>query len=107
MSTTFAGKSGISKPPASGPGDWSAWAREVQVDLPLIHSYAKAVFASTDEFLGGLTREQLDRELDLSSVNLGVVTLEYLLDNTLANIAAHCGEIACIKGLNGAQGYAF
>jgi len=33
--------------------------------------------------------------------------VEFLLNNLLYNAAAHCGEIACLKGLQGAKGYPF
>src|SRR5205807_2005630 len=39
--STLEGKTGISEPPT--PGDWSEWARRVQVDLPQAQDYATAV----------------------------------------------------------------
>lgn len=103
--TTMAGKTGISEPPM--PGDWTAWARRVRIEMPALRAYAQAVFAATDAYLATLTPEGLGRTIDLSMVGLGEQTIGYVVNASLLNVAWHTGEIACLKGLQGEQGYPF
>jgi hypothetical protein len=77
----------------------------VKVDLSALHAYAQAVFAATDEYLASLNDEALDRSMDLGS--LGQFTLGSFLTTMLANVNWHTGEIACLKGFQGAKGYPF
>lgn len=106
LMSQFGGNAGFSEPPPMG--DWSGWARSVQVDLSAARAYAQAVYASTDSFLAGLTPEDLAREYDFTPVGWpGSYTLGYLLKQLLADTTAHAGEISAIKGLQGAQGYPF
>ncbi len=110
----WAGRTGLSAlPPAPDPGghgnpDWSAWARSVRVDPPVIRKYAEAVHRGTDEFLAALTDEDLSRPLDLTAFGLGRSTVGFLLTEGLAGHAfVHAGEIACLKGLQGKKGSPF
>jgi hypothetical protein len=109
FATTFAGKTGMSEPPpAPDAGGWADWARSVKIDLPTLREYGKAVFASSEEFIGSLDEAGLNRELDLSSFQLGKQSVGWFLSNVLAwHVNAHCGEISCLKGLQGARGYPF
>jgi hypothetical protein len=109
FATTFAGKTGMSAPPP-GPdaGGWEEWANSVEIDLDALREYGKAVFANTDEYVGSLDEAGLGRELDLSGFQLGQQSVGWFLSNILAwHVNAHCGEISCLKGLQGAQGYPF
>ncbi len=105
LATTWAGKIGLSEPyPQSG--SWDEWARRVQIDLPALQEYAKAVYAATDECMASLNTDELARELDLSV--LGKQTVAWFLGNIMVSHANnHCGEISCLKGLQGAKGYPF
>lgn len=105
MADSFAGKAGFSEPMPMGV--WSDWARRVQIDLPAARAYAQAVYAATDSYLAGLIEDELSREIDLTAVGFGVVTVSYLVNQILTNTSAHCGEISCIKGLQDAKGYPF
>lgn len=105
MAGEWAGKVGLSEMPPTA--DWDAWARRVQVDLAALSSYAQAVYAATDEYLAGLTDEDLERPVDLSSWGMGEQTLGWLLSLMMVHIGWHTGEIACLKGLQGAKGYPF
>ncbi|MEX0801305.1 MAG: DinB family protein [Dehalococcoidia bacterium] len=109
FATTFAGKTGMSSPPpAPSAGGWADWASSVEIDLGALSEYGKAVFASTDEYVGSLDEAGLERELDLSAFNLGKQSVSWFLSNVLAwHVNAHCGEISCLKGLQGAKGYPF
>lgn len=105
--TTWAGKFGLSEPPPMpNQGSWDVWARKVKVDLPALREYAKAVFENTDEYLASLADAELAKEIDLSIFEMGNKTLSWFLGNVvLSHISTHCGEVACLKGLQGAQGY--
>jgi hypothetical protein len=111
--STWAGKIGVSElPPMPGPEvgglpSWSEWARRVKVDQAALRSYAQAVYAATDEYLASLTDDDLNRSLDLSGLGVGQQTLGWLLTLMLSNVNWHTGEIACLKGLQGARGYPF
>jgi hypothetical protein len=89
--------------------DWSHyadWTRTVRLDLEAARAYAQAVYAATDDYLAGLTADDLDRQADLFGT--GPTPLGELLGNF---VAGHCqqmmGEISCLKGLQGAKGYPF
>ena len=105
MASSHAGKIGTSEPPPQG--DWSEWARTVQIDLPALRSYAQAVYADTDAFLSGLDADSLNREIDLSAMGMGLMKLSELLNIILLDTAMHCGEISAVKGLQGLKGYPF
>ena len=99
----FAGKSGISEPPPEGA--WGDWGDRVEVDLPKIHEYAKAVFAAIDEYLATLSDDDLERKAEFGPA--GEQTIGWAFNVILLNIFSHTGEIACIKGIQGLQGYPF
>ncbi len=107
FATTWAGKTGLSEPPPTpDSGSWDEWARSVQIDVPALQGYAKAVYEASDEYLASLSADELARELDLSQ--LGKQTVGWFLGNiALSHISHHCGEVACLKGLQGAKGYPF
>jgi hypothetical protein len=103
--STWQGRTGIGELPP--PGVWDEWARRVTVDLPATRQYAQAVYAATDAYLTGAADDDLARQVDLTALGPGIQTAEFVLNNLLYNAAAHCGEIACLKGLQGAKGYPF
>jgi hypothetical protein len=107
----WAGKNGLSEPmPNPGPGweNYGGWARRVQVDLPVLRRYAEAVYANTDQYLANLAPEELDQPVDMSQMGMGKPSLGWFLGSLVILHAANmCGEIACLKGLQGAKGYPF
>ncbi|MHB8766816.1 MAG: DinB family protein [Deferrisomatales bacterium] len=114
FATAWAGKAGVSEPPpgpdphAPGFPDWRAWGQRERVDLPALRTYAQAVYAGTDGYLATLQDADLTRPVDLSALGLGPATMEYVLTNgVLGNALTHCGEISCLKGLQGTRGYPF
>jgi len=110
MAADWAGKVGLSEMPPTPESEepsWDAWARRVQVDLAALSNYAQAVYTATDEYLAGLTDQDLSRAVDLSSWGMGEQTLGWLLSLMVAHVGWHIGEIACLKGLQGAKGYPF
>jgi hypothetical protein len=105
--TEFAGKTGVSEPPPPpGPG-LDEWARRVQVDLSQTRQYAQAVYKRTDDWLGTLTPDDLDRRIDMSNFGMGEQPVITLINIVGQHINNHLGEIACLKGLQGAKGYPF
>ncbi len=106
--TTWAGKLGLSEPPPSPTEPWDKWGRRVRIDLPALRQYAEAVYQASDDYLASLTEDGLARTLDLSGMGLGQQTVAWMLNNAiLGHVASHCGEISCLKGLQGAKGYPF
>ncbi len=103
-------KLGISEPMPAMDSNWEttheAWAKRVQVDLPLFREYEKAVYKKTEEYLSGLQNDDLEKEVDLGA--WGKKTVCYML---YAFIIAHTnmlsGEMSAVKGVHGAKGYAF
>ncbi len=104
--TTWAGKTGLSEIPPLGPGgDLKAWSHGAKVDLPALQRYAQAVYAATDEHVASLTPDALSRPVDLSAVGVGQQSVLFVLRALLTNASLHCGEISCLKGLQGLKGY--
>ena len=107
--STWADRTGLSEPmPTPGPQwvEYGPWTRRVQVDLPQLRLYAHAVAEQTDAWLSGLSDADLDQPLDLSGVGLG----QHALGSAIALLLAHhlgteTGEIAVLKGIQGARGY--
>ncbi len=94
-------------PPRAGDG-YSEWTRSVQVNLPLFKEYAQAVYTSTTEYVSSLGAADLERPVDLSNLGLGQQNVAFVLTTIVDwHIDAHCGEISCLKGLQGAKGYPF
>ena len=109
--TTWAGKVGMNElMPHQGEewGDYANWTRRVRVDLQQVREYARAVYANSDEYLASLRPEDLDTPLDLSGMGDGDVTLGHVLSRSVVGHADNiAGEISCLKGLQGLQGYPF
>lgn len=106
----FAGRTGLSEPMPQPHADWGpeyhAWAGRVRVDLAALKEYMLAVRAATDEYLESLTDADLGRTLDLSAMGPGRQPLAWVLTTMIVNhYAMESGEIACLKGLQGARGY--
>ena len=104
-------KAGFSEPmPRVGPewGDYANWTRRVQVDVPALREFAQAVYSNTEQYLADLKPEDLDRQLDLTSIGMGHVNLGWAISMlVIGHINNIAGEISCLKGLQGAQGYPF
>lgn len=104
FATAWAGRTGLSEPPPPGLS-WAEWGRAVRADLGALREYARAVYAATDAYLASLTSADLDRPFDLSCWDMGQQTVAVVLEMMLQEVSSHAGEIACLKGLQGVQGY--
>ena len=112
FASSWAGKTGLSTlPPLPSPDtpglpSWQAWSTQVAIDLGTLRSYAQAIYAATDGYLAALSDEQLGQAVDLAWMDLGVRTVESILSSVIVGHAySHAGEIACLNGLQGLQGY--
>ncbi|HLZ07844.1 MAG TPA: DinB family protein, partial [Chloroflexota bacterium] len=102
--SVWVGRNGISLPIPQRGSDWFAWSRRVQVDLPAAQRYAAAVYAATDEYLGKLKPDELDRAPDVALP--ANQSLSWLLGNFLIlHASVHSGEIAVLRGLQGLVGF--
>jgi len=99
---------GVSEPPPpAGPAN-GEWARRVKVDLPQLREYAQAVYKETDSWLATLTPDDLDNPIDMSAFGMGEQPMATLVAGIVPqHINNHLGEIACLKGMQGAKGYPF
>ncbi|MGA7671759.1 MAG: DinB family protein [Nitrolancea sp.] len=104
FASSWSGKTGYSAMPPEG-GPWDDWARNLNVDLRAARLYAAAVYNHTDRLLESLSDETLARPLDMSPVGGGQRSVGYLFSLLLGNVYLHCGEISCVKGLQGLRGY--
>jgi len=43
--------------------------------------------------------------LDLSALGLGQQPVRFVLNALVVNAAMHCGEVSCLKGIQGLKGY--
>jgi hypothetical protein len=106
----WAGKLGASEPMPTPPweeADYMAWSRRVQLDMAALREYAQAVYAASDAYIATLNPDDLDKQADLSSLSMSSVTLSWVLSRYIVGHADNiCGEASCLKGLQGAHGYA-
>lgn len=103
FASSWADKTGVSE---IQPLTTAEWARRVQVDLPALHAYAHAVHAATDAYLQTLHDSDLARPVDMSQFGLGELTVGTILNRlVLGHNDNMCGEISCLKGLQGGRGY--
>jgi hypothetical protein len=112
IAAAWAAKTGISElHPSPDPGkpgfpDWSGWSRKLKVDLAATRKYAKVVYVASYEFLASLSPGDLERPVDLTAVGLGKSTMgDVIHKGIVRNGFTHCGEISCLKGLQGKRGY--
>lgn len=107
LATSWAGKTGLEDPQAAF-STTIEWAQTVKVDLDALSKYAQAVFAATDEYLGTLEEDDLDRTVDLTERNMGKWSMgAFLITFVLGHGRDIMGEISALKGVYGLQGYPF
>ena len=86
-------------------GEHAASLRTVRVDLPAMYDYAQAVSNAVESWLGSLTPDDLERQIDTP---IGELSLAQVLETFVVwHISAHCGEISALKGCQGSRGYPF
>jgi DinB superfamily len=92
-------KTGIPKPPSIGE-DWSDY-KHKQIAIQPLLDYAAAVWVATDAYLATLTPEELDRKVKFAN---GERTVADMLLLSASQSLSHTGEIAALKGVQGAKG---
>lgn len=88
--------------------DWHDWATRVEIDWPALQAYGQAVWRAIDARLDSLTEDDLRREVDMrpQAEHLGTWTgLEFYNLHGIHHPYLHGGEIACLKGMQGAAGW--
>jgi hypothetical protein len=73
--------------------------------MDAFRSYARATFDATEKYFASLSDEQLRQTVDLTLLGLGTQELQWTLSIIVGHVFDHGGEIACLKGLQGMQGY--
>ena len=108
--SAWTGKIGASEPMPVGQveeADYMAWSRRVELDIPAFWQYKQAVYTASDEYMATLSPDDLDTIIDLSAMGMSPVTLSWVLSRYVVGHADNiCGEASCMKGLQGARGYA-
>jgi hypothetical protein len=95
----------VSLPEPEHGGDYLAYLRAICVDLPMLDEYAQAVRGEVQGWLGSLAPADLERQIETP---VGELSLGQLLETFVVwHLNAHCGEIAALKGCQGARGYPF
>ncbi len=83
-------------------------AQAFHVELPLVHEYARAVFAASQDYFNSLSVADLDRNMDMSAVGFGIVPFPaWASAFVIGHLHDLMGEISALKGLQGLKGYPF
>jgi hypothetical protein len=92
-------KTGVKKTPSIGE-NWDEF-KHLHLTPAKFLEYQKAVWAATDAYMAGLTAKDLDRKVMLGKREL---TAAELLIMAIHQSLSHTGEIAALKGIQGAKG---
>jgi hypothetical protein len=96
---------GLSEMPPKGEWDWQAWGKRMKMDLAAFDKYAEAVWESIEEWLNKLSPEVLSRDIDMTQFQLGMWKGLDIYNLHAHHARIHGGEIAVLKGLQGAKGW--
>jgi DinB superfamily len=91
---------GINSPPPMGP--WGDWGRSVEVKIDEQRTYAQKVYAVGDAYLISIKDADLVRDV---VTPFATMPLGQFVSLVILNAHVHAGEISCLKGLRGMQGY--
>jgi hypothetical protein len=92
-------KTGVKKTPGIGE-NWDEFKHTALVPAPFLE-YQKEVWAASDAYLAKLTGEELDRKVKFAG---GERTVAEMLLLAASQSLSHAGEIAALKGVQGAKG---
>jgi hypothetical protein len=85
---------------------FDAWVPGVEVEWDRLREYGRAVTAWMIDAAGSVTGDILERTVDMTRAGLGMWDARRLYDmHGVHHVYMHGGEIACLKGLQGAKGY--
>jgi hypothetical protein len=86
----------------AGRSDWE----QVEIDWGALRAYGRAMCAFAIESVDGLTDDDLAIVTDLSTPDIATWRGIDIVRLTVSiHVRLHGGEIACLKGLQGAKGY--
>jgi len=104
--TEWKDKTGVDKPMSmTDPEALGEWYHTVQVDLPKVREYAKAVYAASEEFIQNADDETITKEVDFWGMKMPLAeAFDMFVIGHLNSIA---GEISALKGIAGLKGYPF
>jgi hypothetical protein len=104
MATQFRGQIGLSDMPHAA-GGWHDWSR-LRVDWEQLRRYGHAVGECIERYLDGLSEEELQLRVDMRPYGLGIWKgLDVYVLHGINHPRLHGGEIACLKGMQGAPGW--
>ena len=104
MATEFRGQVGLSEMPHAA-GGWHDW-RRLRVDWEALRQYGREVGRWVEGYLDTLTTTELERRVDMSAYGLGIWKgLDIYNLHGISHPRLHGGEIACLKGLQGAPAW--
>jgi DinB family protein len=105
IATDFKGEVGLSEP-FNARGGWRDWS-SVRANWETLRTYGRAVHEEVLRHVETMTPEDLERRVDMTPHGLGVWKgLQVFTLHGINHPRLHGGEIACLKGLQGVQGYA-
>lgn len=82
------------------------WEPGVAIDWEALHNYGRAISAFVVETVDAMTEADLEMVADLSTPDIEVWHGIDIVRLTVGHhVRLHGGEIACLKGLQGAKGY--
>lgn len=107
--TSWKDRTGFSSPhPTEWQTEYPKWLKTVKMDTEKAKEYANAVFQATEEYVAGLTDEDLEKEVDMSAFGWGKMKIGDFLNNMIIGHANNIlGEISVLKGIQGLKGYPF
>ena len=101
----WARRAGLSEPPPFGEWGWGEWGRRMTMDWAAFQQYATAIRATMGGILVGLAEEDLRRDIDMTPFGIGIWKGLDLFLLHAHHPYIHGGEIACLKGMQGKQGW--
>ena len=106
LTTAWKDRCGLSELPPDGVWDWQAWAKRMHMDLAAFRQYAAAVRQTVESWLDRMTLDLLARDVDMTPFGLGAWKGLEIFNLHVHHPRIHGGEIACLKGMQGATGWA-
>jgi len=92
-------KVGVQSPPRPG-SDWEVF-KTLRLPLAPMLDYQRAVRPATDAYLARLTEDELCRSVNFAN---RIMPVSEVLMTLVVHTTGHAGEIAAIKGFQGAKG---
>jgi uncharacterized damage-inducible protein DinB len=98
----WAAKIGVAAPPRPGQS-WDEYKSKALAVATLL-AFQQVVREATERYLAGITTEDLDRVVTMGARERSVAEVLTML---VGHLASHAGEVAALKGVQGAKGLPF